>query len=371
MNLAFINVFVALFIFGIVVAFLGAAKLYIADKLSLNDARMAQLFSLNQFSCLIGLVIAGSGFFSTHYKLVLGSGFLMIIVSIWLIGTEPKYLAFALAFSGLGLGGSFLNAGSNALLPVLNHNNPTSITNLAHASYGFGALVLPILFTYLLKNFGWRKALKIIAVILLIPTGAALTAIYPESTTLSGSTKPIVLSGNQTIGLALIASFCHIGIESSLAIWTTTYLKSAGWNEIKASSLVTFFWLALMLGRLFAGTVVTLDNGALVIQVAIVLLMMTLIFMTSLITPWSSILSVFVLGFCCAPIFPTLISIIFAKFDAALSGNIYTLLASVGMGGATIFPYLIGRLSSSLSIYYGLRFLLAPASIMLLVTFFL
>lgn len=371
MSLAFINIFLALFIFGVVVAFLGTTKLYIAQKLFLNDASMALLISLNQFSNLLGTLIAGYWLVSLSYKLVLGCGFLIIIFSIWLVGTYQISLPVALALSGLGLGGSFLNVGSNALLPVLNPNNPASITNLAHACFGFGALILPIILTYLLKKFGWSKALKLIAALILIPTIASLVAFYPASQGLSSSTSEITLSWNQTIVLAMIASFCYVGIEASLATWTTTYLKNAGWSDVKASSFLALFWLGLMIGRLLVGTLITPSNGQLIIQLVVFVLILTLIIMTTIVTPWISVLSVVVLGFCCAPIFPTLIGVTFAKFDSALSGNIYALIAAVGMGGATIFPYIIGRLSSSLSIYYALRSLVPPAIILLIIAFYL
>ncbi|ACK68743.1 major facilitator superfamily MFS_1 [Gloeothece citriformis PCC 7424] len=371
MSLAFINIFLSLFTFGIVVAFLGASKLYIAQKLGLNDARMAWLISLNQFSNLLGTLIAGYGLVSISYKLVLGSGFLLIIGSIWLVGTYQIYWPVTIALSGLGLGGSFLNVGSNALLPVLRPNNPSSITNLAHACFGFGALVLPILLTLLLRRFGWRKALNILTFLILIPTLMSLVAFYPTTSNLPNSTNSFSFLANKTILLAMLASFCYVAIEASLATWLTTYLKQAGWNEIKASGFVAFFWLALMVGRLLASSLLTANNGLFLIQLLTLILIITLMSMTTFITLWTSVLSVVMLGFCCAPIFPTLVGVTFAKFDSALSGNIYALVAAVGMGGATILPYIVGRVSSSISIYYGLRILILPASILLLTAFYL
>jgi hypothetical protein len=59
------------------------------------------------------------------------------------------------------------------------------------------------------------------------------------------------------------------------------------------------------------------------------------------------------------------------KFDASLSGNIYALIAAIGMVGSSIFPYGIGKISELSSIHLGSKLLIMPAIILLVVAFYL
>ncbi len=355
------NIFAALFIFGFVVSFLGTIKLPLAEKLALNDSQIGRLITINQSANLLGTLLAGYWLINISHRLVLGLGYFLIILSfLWLRNLNSRTQVL-FPILGFGVGGSFLNVTSNALLPILNLENPNAFTNLAHACFGIGALSLPILLGILLTQKGWKTSLKILGIISLFPAVVALLGVYPQVSEITGNQGEITLVWRSLLTLIVLAIFCYVGIEVSLGIWISTYLKKIGWPELKASSLVALFWLGMVGGRLIGGLLFTNAETKLFLLFYAGVLVITLLAMTTLRSPVIGVVIVFLCGLGCGPIFPTLASFTLSQFHPSLGDTVYAIIASMGMLGSTIFPYLIGWVSTRFSIYYGLRLLIMPA----------
>ena len=58
-------------------------------------------------------------------------------------------------------------------------------------------------------------------------------------------------------------------------------------------------------------------------------------------------MAVFLVGLAFAPIFPTIVGITFAKFDASLYGSIFGIIFAIGLLGGTFVPKYIGNLSAT------------------------
>ncbi|MGK7930331.1 MAG: sugar MFS transporter [Microcystaceae cyanobacterium] len=362
MNLGLTNVFLPLFSFGVAIAFLGAIKLPLAQRLTLNDAQIARFFILAPLANVIGTFIAGYWLVGLSYQLVIVGGFILILFALILIAQFKQSLLLMLAILSLGLGGSFLNLGSNALLAVLVPDNPASITNFAHACFGVGALILPIILTYLLRRFPWRYAISGITLFLILPTIPALISTYPSSVMPDTGEIGLDLILHPTMILAMLVAFFYVGIESAIAIWTTTYLRYIGWETLTASSLISLFWLGLMGGRIITGLVVNSANSEVILQGSILLTIITFMIMTRFLFRGLSIAAILVLGISFAPIFPTLTGWLFVQFDANLSGTIYALISGTAMMGSSLIPFIVGSISEKFSIIRGFQLLLIPSS---------
>ncbi len=369
MNLGLINVFLPLFSFGMTVAFLGAIKLRLAQRLHLNDAQIASFVSLAPLSNVVGTLVGGYWLVGISYQLVIIGGFFSSIISTLLFSQVKTSFLLVVAVIALGLGGSWLNLGSNALLAALVPNNLASITNLAHACFGIGALILPLFLSALLRRLSWRYALGVFTIVLILLTLPALLSSYPESGGIIIKENSPNLLTNPIIELAMLASLCYVGIESSLGIWTTTYLRYLGWEELTASSLVSLFWFGLTGGRLMAGFWITSENSLAAIQGSMIVILITLTIMTLFLKRWLSIVGIITLGLACALIFPTLVGWLFSQFDPRLSGTIYALISGTGMIGSALFPFILGKISNQFSIIRAIQLLLIPGSCLLAISF--
>jgi fucose permease len=88
-------------------------------------------------------------------------------------------------------------------------------------------------------------------------------------------------------------------------------------------------------------------------------------------SPVWGVAAVLLAGLSFAPIFPTIIGITFAKFDASLYGSIFGIIFSVGLLGGTFIPKLIGNLSVGSSVQQSLSIAAIMAIILLVISLFI
>ncbi|WP_313639826.1 MFS transporter [Paenibacillus sp.] len=136
--------------------------------------------------------------------------------------------------------------------------------------FGIGALVMPLIASPLIANGAWRLAFLIVAAfsfISLILWGRGhfgnLQRILDERaprkvSASSRSSTRLPYKGKQWIllGIFILFFFLYVGTEMSLVnFMPAIFIAKLGMTESAAALTVTFFWLAMSTGRLFAGVI--------------------------------------------------------------------------------------------------------------------
>lgn len=139
--------------------------------------------------------------------------------------------------------------------------------------FGIGALVMPLIASPLIATGAWRLAFLIVAVFSLISLilwgrghfgnlqrildERAPRKVLESSQTLRSNTR-LPYKGKQWIllGIFIIFFFLYVGTEMSLVnFMPAIFIAKLGMTESAAALTVTFFWLAMSTGRLFAGVI--------------------------------------------------------------------------------------------------------------------
>ncbi|MGK7904638.1 MAG: sugar MFS transporter [Hormoscilla sp.] len=372
MNPVSIVALLALFTFGIISAFMGTFKLRLAQKMMLDDARIGQLIALLQASRILGTILVGYYLQDRFgYQLVLTAGFLILLAAIWLFARAHNFFTAKIASCGLGLSGCCLNIGGYTLLAAVNPDNLASAGNLGGAFFGIGAFLLPFGLAYLFELLSFRGALKLLAMAMAVFLVPVLLSSYPQIQSDVDPSTVWELKKNGVIWIAAFVLFCALGLEHSLANWTTTYLQDVGWNEKLAEILLSLFWLALMVGRFVAARFITPDNTRLAIQVMALLATVIVGLMILKSKRYVSAIAVVGMGLSLGPILPTTVALTFAKFPPSDYSRVYGFLSLFGTGGALVVPSAIGFLSKQKSIRPAMRLLFALAGVLFLLTFLL
>lgn len=139
--------------------------------------------------------------------------------------------------------------------------------------FGIGALVMPLVASPLIATGAWRLAFLIVAGFSLIslilwgrghfgnlqrilderaPRKVSATSHSPQSST------QLPYKGKQWIllGIFILFFFLYVGTEMSLVnFMPAIFIAKLGMTESAAALTVTFFWLAMSTGRLFAGVI--------------------------------------------------------------------------------------------------------------------
>jgi len=143
----------------------------------------------------------------------------------------------------------------------------------AYLGLGSGGVVAPLLVNYLIRTYGWRHALEIVALTLmavLLPAGIWITRSTPETSGLlpDGESSPKSASitaaamtssgvaeavGTRNFWLILLGSTSAIGAIGAVIQHFILFLKDQGYSTTVASRFLTGLLAASLAGRIVVG----------------------------------------------------------------------------------------------------------------------
>ncbi|HUV14145.1 MAG TPA: MFS transporter [Acidobacteriota bacterium] len=367
MSGAMLSGFYSVFIFGIVVAFLGSIKLKLAPRIGADDAQFGKIVAALQWTMVVMAILAGLLLDTLGFRVIVIAGALLSALAIFLIGRGKTIGSVIAACLLLGVAGQFVNVAGNTLNPML-FDDLSAGSNLGNAFFGLGALLIPILTAFLFTRMSYGKSLSLVALVCLPAVLFALFGTFP--TTGGGSFSANValgLLGNHITWLAALTLFCYIGLEVSMAVWITSYASELGASENQASKMLSLFFVAMMIGRLVVGlqdrvTGINLTPiGGYVLVGAALIAAVAITMMMRAKTLGAARNAVLLAGIVFAPMFPTTIGVAFQHFEEAQRGTLFGLIFAIGLIGASTIPAWIGSLAKGKSVASGLNILRVTA----------
>jgi fucose permease len=223
--------------------------------------------------------------------------------------------------------------------------------NLGNVFFGVGAFCTPMLTAYFFKKMSFGGTLSVLAAVLVLPLILSLAASFPEAGGNFSGKAAAALITNPTIILCALALMCYIALEVSMTGWITTYMTSVGADETTASRVLSFFSVAIMIGRLFAALVIggMLNLGASgmwLVAILAIVLAIVIFAMKNVTTQGAATIMVVIVGLLFAPCFPTIAGLMFARVEGAVAGTGFSLIFAIGLLGAIFVPAWMGAIAS-------------------------
>jgi fucose permease len=372
----------AVFSLAICFIILGAISVELMASLKINEGQFGSLvMGLFLTSCIVQVII-GPLVDKFGYKPIAILGFVVTSGSMFLLAFAPSFSLALVACVLLGIGAMSLNTVGNTLIPVVlfKGKDPARASNLGNAFFGLGYVLTPLLFVFFLKSLGlsYSASVSIIGALIIIFLLFALATSFPQAVTGYKFSMAIKLLGNAAVLVAALALFCYISLEITMATWvkplmTELFGGSQSANAVSNAGLVlSFFGVAMMLGRFLASTMKNLTAmGARVITLMSIVSIIAIIIMILTKSPGLAIVAVILTGLAFAPIFPTIVGVTFAKFEANLYGSIFGIIFAVGLLGGTFVPKIIGNLSVGRSVQGSLPIAAIMAGILFVISLFI
>lgn len=346
----------AMFVFGVVVALLGAVMPILSERLSIGLGEVATLFLVMNGAMLAASVLVGPSMDRFGMKGPLALGVLLAGASLAAVAVAPGFGALLGAVACLGFGGGVINAGANTLVADL-HDDPdakAAALNLLGVFYGIGALLLPFGVGMLVARVG-LAALLFVAAALCVVTGLfALALRFPAAKQARG--WPIARAGRFlrmpfVLALAFLLFF-ESGNEFVLGGYFTTYLtQGLAAPPASASYALTAYWAAILVARLVLGRGLLARVGAHTAVAAGALLALAGALAVAAAPSLAVAAAGIVLtGLALAAVFPTVLGIAGARFPEH-SGTVFGILFTVALTGGMTMPWLAGNLAA----WAGLR----------------
>jgi FHS family glucose/mannose:H+ symporter-like MFS transporter len=341
-----------MFVFGIVMAILGAILPTLFSEIQFNKSEAGNLFFTMNLAMLVMSLLFGPVVDRFGFKIFLAICSVLVAFSFFLLTTATNYAIVLIAAIILGFGGGGLNGGTNALASDIHPERRSAALNLLGIFFGFGALTIPFLIGALLGQLGLDPILMLATFLSLIPFILFVSFPFPKPKHEQGfpllEAKKVIR--HPLLWLCGLLLFFQSGNEFTTGGWISTYLNEHfGLTPTIASFLLAGYWAAIMSGRLVSSRIVKfVKNEKLILGSAFLSLFAAILVVAAPSKELSS-LGVILLGLGFAAIFPTTLAIVGEAFPS-LTGTAFGVIFVIAIMGGMLSPWLAGKVAYIYSI---------------------
>lgn len=340
-----------MFVFGIVMALIGAVMPSLSARLGFTVADIGTLFLVMNAFMLSGSLVLGLAMDRFGMKPALAAGAWLVAGGVGLVASAETLRDLLPAVALLGVGGAALNGGTNTLVADL-HDDPArkaAALNRLGVFFGFGALFLPFTIGALTARFG-LAALLAAAAVLAAATGLlAVVLRFPPAKQAHG--VPLrEMSRFLRVPFVLLAGallFLQSGNEFVLGGYVATFLTREHAVSIEAASyILAGYWGALMVARGVVGRLLlTFDADRVLGASALCAALGALVVAVS---PSAALAGagVLVTAAALASIFPIVLGKAGARFPQH-SGTVFGVLFTMALTGGMTMPWAASRLAEA------------------------
>jgi len=346
-----------IFVFGIVMAILGAILPSLFERIGFGAGAAGNLFLTMNFAMLVTTLFFGPLVDRFGFKAVLAVSALLVAAAFFLLSRASTYGLLLGAAVILGLGGGGLNGGTNALTSDLHEGERRGAAlNVLGIFFGFGALFIPFLIGALREVLGVPRILGLAAALGLAPFIVYVVLPFPRAKHAQGFPIKAAagIARQPLLWLTALILFFQSANEFTVGGWISTYLQTVfGVGAGAAALVLAGYWAAVMLGRLLSSRLVRKVRGETLILWSAVLALAAALVMALAPSGAAAGAGAVLVGFGFAAIYPTTLAIVGARF-AAFTGTAFSVVIAVGLAGGMLAPWLAGKIAEASSLRRGL-----------------
>jgi len=347
-----------MFVFGIVMALLGAVLPLISRQIHFDLAQAGNLFLVMNCAMLAAMLSLGVLIDRAGQKPVLIGGALCVAAALALMIRSVSYSEVLASAALLGVGGGALNGATNTLVSDL-HSDPrrkASALNLLGVYFGFGALFLPFTIGALLEALGLAPILWIAVLLSAAPAAVFLLLQFPPAKQKAGVPMAEVarLARDPMVLLISFLLFFESGNEFVLGGYISTFLvREANASVGTASYVLAGYWAAIMVTRIASSRLLLWMKGSTLILASAALTAAA----TGLLIAGHSVaacaVAAVLIGVGCASIYPTTLGVAGSRF-AEYSGTVFGIIFTIALVGGMSLPWAVGQVAAARGMRWGL-----------------
>jgi len=362
-----------MFVFGIVMAILGAILPSLFERIGFGAGAAGNLFLTMNFAMLLATLFFGPVVDRFGFRSILAVSAFLVAAAFLLLSRAATYSVVLAAAVVLGLGGGALNGGTNALTSDLHEGEKRGAAlNVLGIFFGFGALSVPFLIGTLRERLGLGRILVLATALSLVPFIIYVVLRFPRAKHAQGF--PIKdaagIARNPLLWLTGFILFFESGNEFTVGGWISSHLQTTfGVAAGTAALVLAGYWAAVMAGRLVSSRLVRgVRNETLILASAALSLVAALLMALAPSGPAAAMGAVLIgAGF--AAIYPTTLAIVGANF-AAFTGTAFSVVIALGLVGGMLSPWLAGRIAQASSLRRGFIIPVVNCAMIIVLTVF-
>ena len=232
-----------------------------------------------------------------------------------------------------------------------------------HCMWGIGASVGPyIMGAALTRGAGWQMGYRIISgmqVVLTIMIVLSLPLWKAKTTADAGEQEAApakALTLKQIFRIpgvkeVLVTFFCYCSLEQTTSLWASSYLVlNRGISPETAASFASLFFLGITAGRALCGFLTLKLNDAQMVRMGLGLIAVGVVLLLLPLGETAALAGLLLVGFGCAPIYPSLIHATPGRFGAENSQAIIGVQMASAYIGNCLMPPLFGVIANHTTI---------------------
>ena len=281
-----------------------------------------------------------------------------VAIAIALIGFSVSTSFWLLCFWAvpLGFGVGLIDAVLNNVVAL--HYEAKHMSWL-HGFWGVGASIGPMMMSHFLIYHSWEAGYQFAGITQFIFVGVLLLTlknwkkVHVSSMALQQESKKLItvkqLMRLPGIKHALILFFSYCAIEATVGLWGVSYLVTVrGVANETAALWISLYFLGITCGRFIAGFLTLKLSHKRMIGCGLGLIGVGIAVLFPPVSGYFPLVALFLIGFGCAPIFPSLIHETPSNFGSTHSQSVVGLQIASAYIGATFTPPIFGLLANRL-----------------------
>ena len=325
----------------------------------------APLSAAGLLSIIVSVGTIVSSLLTPKLLRLIGTGKL-VFISILLTAIASVGYGFSTAFWMMSLFAIPMGLGAGAIDVALNNFAAVHLeskhTNWLHASWGVGACLGPaLLAASSFCGFGWRGAYESVALLLGVIAVMMLVALpmwkkrERDGVVQKTETPPSDISLRAALRvrgmkLSFWTFFFYASLEVSTGLWCGTYLVARGFEPEKGALAVSLMFASVMVGRILSGFFAIKFTDIRLVHAGIALVVVGSFILVLPLPLWVTPVCICLLGFGCAPVYPSLIHATPARFGEELSGRAISIQMAGSYLGAIVMPPTFGFVALHFSV---------------------
>jgi fucose permease len=327
---------------------IGTTYQSLAQRFDMPLADVGIFTSLQFFGATFATLVAGRLLDRMQARYVLCGGALLMGGGLLLLASAATLPLALIGSLFLGFGYGTLDVSPNVVVASLAGDRAGSALNALNVFFSVGAIVGPQVVNVALRQQNFTLAYivtGILSLLLLVPFSRVSVRVSGETPSASRS----AIRWTMLMPFAVLL-FIYVGAEIGFSSWIFTQvthvaLASAATGTIAASS----FWAGMAVGRALSSVILRRMADEQLLALAIVILGAgVLLLLVAPTVEVVSVLSAFVVGFGCGPVFPSTLAIVNNRYPES-RGTASGVLMAIGTFGAVVIPWLQGQIGGGLN----------------------
>jgi fucose permease len=337
-----------IFVFGIVMALLGAILPAMAGRLDFEIADIGTLFLVMNGAMLSASLVLGLAMDRFGMKPPIAVGAVLVTAALLVVARATALSHLFVAVVLLGIGGGALNGATNTLVADL-YDDPrrkNAALNELGVYFGFGALLLPFAIGTLLARYPLSYLLGAAAFpcALVAIVAASLRFPAPKQTHRLPFSEMLSFVRHPLVAILAMLLFFQSGVEFTLGGFISTYLTREMAAPVSlASWVLAAYWAAIMSARVALSRLASGVSPYRILMFCAAGALVSALLAATATTPTVAAVGIGGIGLSLAGVFPAALGVAGAKFEAH-SGTVFGILFAIALSGGMSVPWAAGHI---------------------------